>query len=64
MSVRRAAAWLVFSLVVNLVSARLLDTLGLLEGLLSPTGGRLLFLVPLAIGFYVSRFVAYFLAPG
>ena len=64
MTVPRAAAWFIASLLCNLLGARLLNTLGLLEGLLSPSGWRLLLLVPLAVSFYCARFVAYFVAPG
>ena len=51
-------------LAVNLGGAHLLDALGLVEGLLSPSGGRLLLLVPLAAAYYVARILALFLAPG
>jgi hypothetical protein len=64
MSLRRAAVWLVVSVLVDLLGARLLDALGLIEGLLSPSGGRLLLLVPVAVSFYAARFVAWFVAPG
>lgn len=64
MSVRRAATWLIASVLLNVVGARLLDRLGLIEGLLSPSGARLLLLAPLAVSFYAARFVAYFVAPG
>lgn len=49
---------------VNLGGAHLLDALGLVEGLLSPSGGRLLLLIPLAAAYYVARILALFLAPG
>lgn len=64
MSVRRAAAWLVVSVLVNLLGSRLLDALGLIEGLLSPSGSRLLLIVPVAVSFYSARFIAWFVAPG
>lgn len=55
-----AAALLAF----DLAGARLLDALGLVEGLLSPSGERLLWLLPLGAGFYVARLLALFVAPG
>ena len=49
---------------IHLAGAYLLDALGLVEGLLSPSGGRLVYLIPLAVFFYVVRFLALFVAPG
>lgn len=51
-------------LVVNLGGAQLLDALGLVEGLLSPGGGRLALLLPLAVVFYGARLFLLFAAPG
>ncbi|RYZ05117.1 MAG: hypothetical protein EOO73_21155 [Myxococcales bacterium] len=64
MSPARATAWLVSSALMNLLGARLLDWLGLVEGLLAPQGWRLLLIVPLAVSFYAARFIAWFVAPG
>lgn len=64
MTVRRAALWLVSSALLNVVGATVLDRLGLIEGLLSPNGLRLLLIVPVAVSFYAARFVAWFVAPG
>jgi hypothetical protein len=64
MTVRRAAVWLLASALLNVIGAQILDWLGLIEGLLSPSGGRLLLIVPVAVSFYVARFVAWFVAPG
>jgi hypothetical protein len=61
---RTATYLLVGSALVNLLGARLLDTLGLIEGLLSPAGARLALLVPVAVVFYAGRFFAFFVAPG
>jgi hypothetical protein len=59
------AAYLVAgSALLNVLGARLLDRLGLIEGLLSPSGARLLVLVPVAVAFYAARFFAFFVAPG
>ena len=64
MSTRTALGiWLAVAL-LDLLGARLLDSLGLIEGLLSPTGARLALLVPLALLFYAARFLAWFVAPG
>lgn len=48
----------------NALGARLLDALGLAEGLLSPGGHRLLLIVPLSLAFYGARLFVYFIAPG
>lgn len=58
---------LVFSgviLTVNLGGAYLLDALGLVERLLSPQGGMLAVLLPLAVVFYAARLAALFVVPG
>ena len=44
--------------------ARLLDSMGLIEGLLSPADASPPLLLPLAAVFYAARFVARFVAPG
>lgn len=49
---------------VNLGGAYLLDALGLIEGLLSPHGGSLALLLPLAIAFYTARLLLFFVVPG
>jgi hypothetical protein len=64
MTVRRAAGWVLVSVVLNLAGAQILDRLGLIEGLLSPSGWRLVLIVPLAVSFYSARFIAWFVAPG
>lgn len=51
-------------LLFDLVGARVLDALGVVEGLLSPSGERLLWLLPLGVGFYAARLAVLFLAPG
>jgi hypothetical protein len=61
---RTAAYLLAGSALLNLLGAQLLDTLGLIEGLLSPTGAQLALLVPVAVVFYTARFFAFFIAPG
>lgn len=47
----------------ELFGARLLDALGLVQGLLAPHGAQLLLLVPLAGAFYVARLTTYFVLP-
>jgi hypothetical protein len=54
----------VASALVNALGARVLDALGLIEGLLSPSGWRLLLIVPLSLAFYGARLFVYFIAPG
>jgi hypothetical protein len=61
---RTAAYLLAGSALLNLLGAQLLDELGLIEGLLSPSGARLALLVPVALVFYAARFFAFFVAPG
>jgi hypothetical protein len=54
----------IMSALVNALGARVLDALGLIEGLLSPSGWRLLLIVPLSVAFYGARLFVYFIAPG
>ncbi|MEZ4293681.1 MAG: hypothetical protein R3B70_01800 [Polyangiaceae bacterium] len=58
--------WLIAGvlLVVNLGGAYLLDAAGLVEGLLSPNGATLAFLLPLALLFYGARLLLLFVVPG
>src|SRR5690349_1172507 len=51
-------------LAADLGGAYLLDALGLIEGLLSPSGDRLALLLPLGVAFYGARLLLYFVAPG
>ncbi len=44
--------------------AYLLDALGLVEGMLSPSGAALLYLLPLTGMFYLVRLAALFVVPG
>jgi hypothetical protein len=64
MKPRTAGYVVAASAALNLLGARLLDRLGLVEGLLSPSGGNLALLVPVATLFYAARFCALFVAPG
>lgn len=64
MSVRSAAALLVISALVDALGARLLDSLGLIEGILSPGGARIVLLLPVATLFFAARLCCYFVAPG
>ena len=48
---------------VDLLGARLLDSLGFVQGLLAPSGAQLLALIPLACAFYGARLVTYFVLP-
>jgi hypothetical protein len=49
---------------IDAFGARVLDALGLIEGLLSPSGSRLLLIVPLSLAFYGARLFVHFIAPG
>lgn len=51
-------------LALHLVVAYALDAAGLIESLLSPSGTRVLWILPLAILLYLLRFAAYFVVPG
>ena len=64
MSLRQACGFWLLTLLVDLGGARLLDSLGLIEGLLSPSGARLALLLPLSVAFFAARIVAWFIAPG
>jgi hypothetical protein len=64
MSVKKAFWILVVTTLINLAFAQALDRLGLIEGLLSPNGPSLVWLLPLAVVFYASRLAAWFIAPG
>lgn len=55
-------AAVVFTL--NLGGAYLLDALGLVERLLSPSGGLVALLIPLAVVFYAARLLLLFVVPG
>lgn len=55
-------AAVVFTL--NLGGAYLLDALGLVERLLSPSGGIVALLIPLAVVFYAARLLLLFVVPG
>lgn len=55
-------AAVVFTL--NLGGAYLLDALGLVERLLSPSGGLVVLLIPLAVVFYAARLLLLFVVPG
>ena len=48
---------------IDLLGARLLDSLGFVEGLLAPNGAQLLLLVPAACAFYGARLITYFVLP-
>lgn len=61
---RRTLVFAAVILVLNLGGAYLLDALGLVEGLLSPHGGTIGLLLPLAIVFYAARILLYFVVPG
>lgn len=64
MTPRRALIFSAAVLAANLGGAYLLDALGLVEGLLSPRGGSLALLLPLAAVFYAARLAALFVVPG
>jgi len=55
---------LISSALVNFVAAHALDRIGLMQGLLAPSGARLALLLPTACVFYLARFCALFVAPG
>jgi len=60
----KAFAFASAALLLDIGGARVLDALGLIEGLLSPSGAAFALLLPLAVVFYVARFTAWFIAPG
>jgi len=64
MSVRAALWCWVAAALCDVIGARVLDELGLIEALLSPSGASPAMLLPLAILFFAARFTARFIAPG
>jgi len=64
MKLRWAAVLPIVAMALQLGLARLLDTLGLIEGLLSPSRASPALLLPLALVFYATRMFAWFVAPG
>ena len=64
MSIRKASVLLVASALVDTLGARSLDSLRLIEGILSPDGARWALLLPLAALFFTARLCCYFVAPG
>jgi hypothetical protein len=61
---RRTLVFAAVIFLINLAGAYLLDALGLVEGLLSPHGGSIELLLPLAIVFYTARILLLFAVPG
>lgn len=61
---RRTLVFAAVLFFINLAGAYLLDALGLVEGLLSPHGGSIELLLPLAIVFYTARILLLFAVPG
>jgi hypothetical protein len=64
MSVRVALGIGIFALLLELGLARVLDSIGLIEGLLSPSGASSALLLPLSVVFYAARLTTWFVAPG
>jgi hypothetical protein len=54
---------LVACAIIDVLGARLLDSVGLVQGLLAPNGAQLLLLLPLACAFYGARLLTYFVLP-
>lgn len=61
---RRTLGFIAGLFVIDVGGAYGLDALGLVEGLLSPQGGRLALLLPLALVFHTARLLLLFVAPG
>ena len=49
---------------VDRVGAHALDALGVVESLLSPSGARVLVILPLCVLFFAARLLLVFVAPG
>ena len=64
MTHQKMFVWCLACVVIDQIGARLLDSIGLVEGLLAPNGARLLLLVPLSFVFYGARLASYFVVPG
>lgn len=63
MTAQKALVPVLCCALIDLLGARLLDSLGFVEGLLAPNGAQLLLLVPLSCVFYGARLVTYFVLP-
>ncbi len=61
---KRALLFAAVVFTLNLGGAYLLDALGLVERLLSPSGGAVAVLIPLAVVFYAARLLLLFVVPG
>ena len=61
---RRTLFWAAVIVLLHIVVAYVLDAAGLIESLLSPSGVRLLWILPLAMLLYALRLTVYFIVPG
>jgi hypothetical protein len=63
MTLHKALALGVGCALVDILGARLLDSVGFVQGLLAPNGAQLRLLIPLACAFYGARLITYFVLP-
>lgn len=61
---RRTLIFAVVVTTIEILGARILTALGLVESLLSPGGGRALVALPLALIFFAARLLVRFVLPG
>jgi hypothetical protein len=61
---RRTLIFAVVLVAIELLGARILAALGLVESLLSPNGGRALVALPVAVLFFAARLLVRFVLPG
>lgn len=61
---RRTLYFAVALVAVELLGVRILSSMGLVESLLSPDGGRALVALPIAVIFFAARLLVRFVLPG
>ncbi|MEP7119692.1 MAG: hypothetical protein ABJE95_02235 [Byssovorax sp.] len=61
---RRALIFAVAVVVIEVLGARILARMGLIESLLSPEGGRAIVALPIAVIFFAARLLVRFVLPG
>ena len=61
---RRTLIFAVVLVVIEVLGVRILASMGLVESLLSPDGGRALVALPIAVIFFLARLLVRFVLPG
>lgn len=61
---RRTLIFAVVLVMIEVLGVRILASMGLVESLLSPDGGRALVALPVAVLFFAARLLVRFVLPG